>query len=321
MLSIVADCKACCYLARIADKLESMPDGSYASGTTHWLSPLDKPRCLLEQLARAMFQAHTAGLEGQFDPSTSGAEWWVLTIDSEEDVGFHWDKDFLLEEETGENRTPAIATVTYFSEMGSPTLMLEKSPPLRLGDPVDDGDPGVSRGWLSFPTPGKHVAFDGRWLHGAPTELRHKPTVRGRRKRPRVDSTRVSLLVNVWLDHKPGLASRMPADMAARLSPCLKQTPFGLDVPSDVEIVARMGGTSGVDVDRNPSDHRRAGVTDAVQELSWPIAQESDMGCALYAKLPVTRVRECGRARTGMSLELNFDIGDVYLFEGEGASS
>ena len=260
----MADCRSICFRARLADKLEAMEEGAFSSGTTHWLGPLDEPRCLLEQLAGAAFRAHTRDFAGEFDPAASGAEWWALTIDTDDQVGFHWDKDFALEEASGDNRTPAVATITYFSEVGAPTLMLEKAPPLRLGDPVDDGL-AIERAWLSYPRPGKHVAFDGRWLHGAPTQLRvpAEPATaaaaaarspRAGAKRPRTSAEtlagttpepqgrRVSLLVNVWLDHKPGLAERLPAAVAAGLVACdTEQEPLHLDRPSKVEPVPAHG--------------------------------------------------------------------------------
>ena len=47
----------------------------------------------------------------------------------------------------------------------------------------------------SFPESGKHIAFDGRMLHGAPEELAKSAPERG--------YLRVSFLVNVWLGYKP----------------------------------------------------------------------------------------------------------------------
>jgi hypothetical protein len=40
-----------------------------------WLAASAAPRCMLETIARSVFDFHTQGVV--FDPATSGAEWWV----------------------------------------------------------------------------------------------------------------------------------------------------------------------------------------------------------------------------------------------------
>ena len=86
---------------------------------------------MLEQVARSIFAKHAAAL-GHYDPRRSGAEYWSLCIDADDDdVGLHWDKDFALEAETGTNLTPAVATVTYLTAHGAPTIMLSRPPPGR----------------------------------------------------------------------------------------------------------------------------------------------------------------------------------------------
>jgi hypothetical protein len=149
----VADCEACCFKARLLQKLEAGGEGEYSQGETFWFAADAEPRCVLEQVAQSIFSAHAR--PGTYDPSRSGAEYWSLCIDAEDDdVGLHWDKDFALEAEHGENRTPAVATVTYLSEHGAPTIMLERPPPPRLGEPLDDGAPIAHGGpELEAPTP------------------------------------------------------------------------------------------------------------------------------------------------------------------------
>ncbi len=61
-------------------------------------------------------------------------------------------------------------------------------------------------GWCSQPVAGKHLAFDGRLLHGAPPELAVRPAVGG---------VRVTLLVNVWLGSVPASLAPLPAWSAA----------------------------------------------------------------------------------------------------------
>ena len=54
---------------------------------------------------------------------------------------------------------------------------------------------------VSYPVVGKHIAFNGRLLHGCPN-CAAPPPAAGQPAGPRI-----SLLVNVWLNHVPvGLA-------------------------------------------------------------------------------------------------------------------
>ena len=48
----------------------------------------------LEKLARTVFEKHTAHLTAgtDYNPATSGAEWWTLVLDGSDDVGLHWDR-------------------------------------------------------------------------------------------------------------------------------------------------------------------------------------------------------------------------------------
>lgn len=51
-------------------------------------------------------------------------------IDDEDDIGWHWDKDYGMER-MGINVHPCVATVTYLSQNGGPTVILDKT--VRLG--------------------------------------------------------------------------------------------------------------------------------------------------------------------------------------------
>lgn len=58
-----------------------------------------------------------------------GAEWWVQVREEghHSDLGmpFHWDKDEELMEQKGVVVCPAISTVTYLTDFGAPTAVLE----------------------------------------------------------------------------------------------------------------------------------------------------------------------------------------------------
>jgi len=55
------------------------------SGDTFLLPATTPPRTLLEHLAKSIFDYHTTGTE--YDPYRSGAEWWSMVLEEEDDVG------------------------------------------------------------------------------------------------------------------------------------------------------------------------------------------------------------------------------------------
>eukprot|EP00960_Hanusia_phi_P055995 763125-Hanusia_phi.AAC.3 len=162
------------------------------SGSTFWLGAQENPRCSLEKLAKEIFLYYTQGVE--FDPSKSGVEWWVqlrLGGDGQaepgvmgEDITLHWDKDEEMVNTFATHMTPFVGTVTYLTDYGAPTVVLNKEAPKQTRD-VDCCYGSISHGFLSFPTVGefydrltswnphlgvgKSIAFDGRLLHGALT--------------------------------------------------------------------------------------------------------------------------------------------------------
>mmetsp|Transcript_5825 Transcript_5825/g.7997 ORF Transcript_5825/g.7997 Transcript_5825/m.7997 type:complete len:389 (+) Transcript_5825:90-1256(+) len=157
--SIVKDCEIA-FTARAQQN-----DGGYSTGNTFFHRACDEPRCTLEKLAKQIFDFHTK--DADFDREKSGAEWWTLYIEGEDEVGFHFDKDYGMES-YGINVYPHVGTVTYLSTLGGSTLMFEKPGPLLYGGELSGP---VDKAFLSFPKIGKHVCFDGRFLHAAPVEI------------------------------------------------------------------------------------------------------------------------------------------------------
>lgn len=130
----------------------------------------------------------------------------------------HFDADYGLEEQLPTHTLhPRVATVTYFSDIGVPTLILDKRPPLPNDPEKQSLNGSINKAWLSHPRMGKHIAFDGRLLHGAPGEyLPSMPSSRQddeyepkAKKLKLADDTiamngkRITLLVNIWLNHCP----------------------------------------------------------------------------------------------------------------------
>ena len=216
-------------------------DQAYSAGITYFCPSQMKPRCALEALVLDIFHQHTESLtDGVFVPEQSGAEWWTLVLDEDDDerskidngkngenaigveedeesdeVGMHFDADYGLEDQAPNLLLhPRLATVTYLSNYGAPTVVLNRrSPP-----PDDEGkrtlQGEVNMCWVSHPRVGKHVAFDGRLLHGAPATFfpgreltkdldTQQPPPTKRLKQEMEPHIRYTLLVNVWLNHCP----------------------------------------------------------------------------------------------------------------------
>jgi hypothetical protein len=184
-------CRECEVLFTAKDKVR----GAYSEGQTFWVSAdCAQPRSLVEAFALAVFRWHTRR-EKPFDPALSGVEYWSLVMERTADVGAHFDKDYGAEDRS-EHFYPTLGTVTYLCGSGAaPTLFFdccEDELPKRIG-----------KAFASKVEPGKHVVFDGRLLHAATTTLASPGGGEGQK--------RVTLLVNIWLNHKPSDAVQGPA--------------------------------------------------------------------------------------------------------------
>eukprot|EP00911_Craspedida_sp_UC1_P001364 UC1_evm1s1029 len=127
----------------LVTKLAGDCDKVFDGETTFWLGADTAPRCGLEALAKGIFQRYAgkALVSGAADPTRSGCEWWSQVRESREDnalkenaVGFHWDKDEDLLDETGVNVHPQLSTVTYLCTGGAPTIVLDKLCPTYADD-------------------------------------------------------------------------------------------------------------------------------------------------------------------------------------------
>ncbi|KAL7432128.1 hypothetical protein ACHAXM_003137 [Skeletonema potamos] len=230
---------------------------------TFWVYAADtQPRCYLEKMALEVFHHHVpSGF--YYDKETSGAEWWVQirpsppagrysmhafadtdndTYDGEDDmakagISFHWDKDEDLRLLTGGSVYihPHLSTVTYLTDLGAPTMVLSKRVDAmtgaRVSDIDDDGNLCNVNGLVSFPIQGKHLSFDGRYLHAAPSDLLTDGLFEEQCKVDKPDDMdkkgmkllerrhrRVTFLVNIWLNYKPFNVNPFPETMISNLS-------------------------------------------------------------------------------------------------------
>ena len=86
-----------------------------------------------------------------------------------------YDRDYGLESECGLHVYPYKGTVTYFSDLGAPTLIFVDGKGTEMAAEDIEGSLDSSYA-MSFPQIGKHISFDGRCLHGAPVDMLPEPT-------------------------------------------------------------------------------------------------------------------------------------------------
>jgi len=200
---LVDDCKTV-FTARETEK-----DQEYSSGETFFVRADTEPKSALERLAMDIFMFH-AGSQ-VYDKNKSGAEWWTLVLDDDSDVTVHWDKDYGLEESWCVNVCPHLSTVTYLAAAGGATCVLEKRAPPRPVDPISG--PCGPQVHASKPKVGKHISFDGRWLHLATADF--LPLFGDA---PEEKGQRVTFLVNLWFNHIPKDAQELGEEVREKLN-------------------------------------------------------------------------------------------------------
>jgi hypothetical protein len=318
---------------------------------TFWLSTNCKPRCSFEQMALDVFRHHTA--DCSFQPETSGAEWWVQLRpspsagrysmhdrhdddgddDDEKDlskkgISLHWDKDEDLRILCGGTTYvhPHISTVTYLTSIGAPTFAVNCRVHNLTGQYIipgqDTGDASAPEAFISWPAAGKHLSFDGRYLHAAPPNLMEKGAFDHQCKveEPSKDQPstyqktlvrrhrRVTFLVNVWLNYHPFDVKPFPDSMIDKMSG--KESPVNLQFPPDkhaeqssVRIVTIQNGQA------KEATHADCMATQFV----WPMG-DRDCSERLEVSIPLEAVRQQAeqggnvRVQWSLSLGLNPDF-------------
>ena len=273
---------------------------------TFWVpATATEPRCCLEKLALDVFHHHVPSNENSnhgnnnnnfyYDPATSGAEWWVQLRPSppagrfamlDADVGmaksgvsFHWDKDEDLRLMCGGSMYihPHISTVTYLTDLGAPTMVLTKRVDAMTGQYVQetndvDGSADPVEGFVSWPKRGKHLSFDGRYLHAAPSDLMEDGLFEKQcsfdissemdEKTKKIlarKHRRVTFLVNVWLNYRPFNVNPFPETMIGNLSK--------VDLFGDLTLFGRASSESESKCEQNESNkisngHRSVVIND-----------------------------------------------------------
>jgi hypothetical protein len=197
------------------------------SKETYWIGSQEQAINIFEEYALAIFRYHVHQLSSSsYNPYISGAEWWIQvkhdvvgveTMSTSAAVGIdlHFDKDEEIGSLFSVGIFPQISTVTYLSsrQPDIPTLIIQDTVKDEVGSPL-------SIAYLSAPVSGKHIAFDGRYLHGAPIGIAPYLASYPPRSQPRV-----TFLVNIWLNHKPANLTRMllPSSLNPLFSQCLHE--------------------------------------------------------------------------------------------------
>lgn len=211
----------------------------YSVGATYFLKANDLPKCNLEQLAKQVFDFHTTGME--LDPNNSGAEWWTQVIDSRDDIGFHWDRDYGAEEVDGTHIYPNLGTVTYLSDLGGPTLVFNKTGTADSSVPIV----GLADSFTaSKPIMCKHITFNGALLHAAPSDLTEVDDAESDAESEDSEDSeeseesddadavnRVTFLVNIWINHIPSQSKRFPAKQLSKFQKFNKAIKMRFDHP------------------------------------------------------------------------------------------
>jgi hypothetical protein len=179
--------------------------GDRKSAKSFWISAKSCPNNSLEEFALNCGKFH---LKENF----VGAEYWVqlrtvndVNNNNEDEAGlqFHFDKDeqALIDYDVWSH--PTLSTVTYLDVSkhsrlpigGPPIVIFETEENKENGE--DDND-DVKSAFVSFPESSRHIAFNGKFLHGVSAELNQLCS-----PRTVVSYSRLSLLVNIWSDHRP----------------------------------------------------------------------------------------------------------------------
>ena len=229
--------------------------------------------CELEQLAFAIFQHHidTQRLHSHLEKDSAGAEWWVqvknirdevkeIDVKETEAIDLHYDKDEELAAAFDLGSFPTLSTVTYLTDNKvqsyadgeyhnvppAPTLVFPHTYEMPDDGPIgsenEDEDSIVTNHELhqviiSHARVGKHLMFDGRLLHGVPSNLLLRQTFNAGQRVHRESGIneeesihshrlRVTFLVNIWLSRKPTGVDILPGDMrsAIQSKTCSKQS-------------------------------------------------------------------------------------------------
>ena len=232
-------------------------------------------------------------------------------------ISFHWDKDEDLRILAGGSLHvhPHLSTVTYLTDLGAPTMVLNCRVNNVTGEwivPGSDSDEHVE-GFVSWPKQGKHLSFDGRFLHAAPPDLMEDNMFEEQCKILITDGDssdvnmlnrqqkllerrhrRVTFLVNIWLNYRPFNVNPFPDTMIDKLTKTDESRYKDLFSVSDEEESARCvtihnNTVKDVEQESESNDVQTKGFT-------WPMG-DCDSNEEIQVQMPLLTIqREASRS-------------------------
>lgn len=120
---------------------------------TFWFGRNDSPSNAIE---RAIIHLLSVNNE-HINPikKVIGAEWWIQRKSVNEGIGFHYDKDEGLASTQAQMRHPLRATVTYLSDHGAATVVMN----MTTADGNSDEPAIPTQLYVSFPKKNRHITF------------------------------------------------------------------------------------------------------------------------------------------------------------------
>ena len=100
----------------------------HSKAATNWASMANilEPRTASEMAVALLFKI--AFPDGKLPAGgIGGGEWWVQLRNTNENIGFHVDKDEGVASEEQWMKMPVLSTITYLTNEGGPTLILDQS--------------------------------------------------------------------------------------------------------------------------------------------------------------------------------------------------
>ncbi|KAJ1430432.1 hypothetical protein B484DRAFT_448907 [Ochromonadaceae sp. CCMP2298] len=212
--------------AQIADQCRLLASLSHE---TFWIDGDAEPRCSLERIALDVYRYHV----DRHSLPSGGCEFWTQVKKASKGVDLHYDKDEEIAALMEIGVYPCISTVTYLTEAAgsAPTIVFKRGADTDIDDPIDTCG-------IVFPSIGKHLAFNGAFLHGAPSVLRSVEQVEEEEgEEDETDEWRITFLVNVWVGHQPCGVFPLTEDILQSLD-CLS---LGLQLgPGDAPVVIKI---------------------------------------------------------------------------------
>ena len=317
---------ACTELAEQLRRVNSQKNG------TRWLSAAAQPITPLELAAAAIFARHTAGWS--FDPVRSGSEYWVQAHTEvsrssglpSNGIHLHRDNDLRQNDLGNPHVHPTFSTITYLtsSPASMSTLIFTD---FTQGATVAEST--MRELYVVHPAAGKHVVFNGSDWHGVTPPLFFEPGVAHAQSTGRPGAPRVTLLVNIWLGHIPGVQREGGAeagDDALIAMPPLQLTEVGSDqheqwAHSEADgyslYAAGGGDNGGVGSGSGTSSHLAADHADyagaAAGELALALLMDKSACSGIKIWLPKALVK--GGARNTSASVIQYHDGQRLEFE------